>query len=245
MIFNNHKIHPDFDELREWVEEVQRQDFRIDWCDARDQKGHEEAQRYASPDDFFRDTLVFCYQNIGLLGQGIHRPYLANLLAQSADKGRLTVLDYGAGGGAIGLALHALGYQVSFADVAGKSLAFLRWRLKRRGLRLPVYNLSLPEDTERIPWHDAVVCFDVIEHLRPKQQRELLTRLGQIGGVSFVNLIRGDGTELDGLHFEVNAEELTDYISLKYPCVWKDYYPDAAGVFRQRLLMFGMSVRLE
>src|SRR3990167_9698304 len=107
------ELHPDFYELAEYL----GPQMRFEWCDAQDIKGHNEAGRDKTNEDFVRQTHVFLYQNIGLMEQGIHRPYIAHLLGLAADLGPSTVLEAGPAAGQLGLALHTLGFAVSFADI--------------------------------------------------------------------------------------------------------------------------------
>ena len=71
------------------------------------------------------------------------------------------VLDYGCGIGSDGLALLEAGYEVEFADFDNPSTAYLRWRLARRELSAPIYDL----DVEVPGGFDAAYAFDVIEHV--------------------------------------------------------------------------------
>ena len=234
-------VHPDFYELQRYL----GISFNLNWCNALDKKGEEEANsdKYTDSDEFSRRTLVYCYQNIGLQFAGIHRAYIAKILENSAGRGPLTLIDVGAGGGQVGLAFHTLGFNVSFADIYGQSLLWLLWRLKERRLELPVYVLDEPFE-EKVPKSDVAICFDVIEHIKPEEQTKFLSRLANMGNAVFVNLIRGDGTELPGLHSAVDADYLTEYCLEHWPCWAKDYYPNDEGVFRQRLLIYGAGVTL-
>ena len=224
-------LHADFLELHSYLGRA----FNINWCNASDAKGKEEANsgKYKDNEDLIQNTMVFAYQNIGLMTQGIHRPYLAKLLECTADMPS-SVLDYGAGGGQVGLALHALGYRVSFADLHSQSLMFLMWRLRERKLDLPVFMIN---SGTTIPHHDIVICFDVIEHCDPDTQLEIIHKVSNLGSSVFMNLIRGSGNEIPGLHFEVDIDKITDYVSANWKCWWKDYYDG-----RQRLLIFGDGV---
>ena len=226
-------IHPDFFELQRYL----GPQFNLNWCNASDTKGKEDANsgRYTGNENFIRNTMVFCYQDIGLATQHIHNPYIAKLLECTSDM-QCSILDYGAGGGQIGLALHTLGYRVSFADLYSQSLMFLIWRLQERKLDLPVFMIS---DDAIIPHHDMVVCFDVIEHCNPDTQMTVIHKTAELGSSVFMNLIRGSGDELSGLHFEVDIDKITDYISANWKCWWKDYYDG-----RQRLLIFGDGVNI-
>ena len=233
----NHLIHPDFLELSDYL----GSSFNYNWCNASDEKGHEDAKsgKYVDNSAFVRNTPVFAYQSIGLAVQGIHRPYIARILELSADKGPVSLIEVGAGGGQLGLAFHTMGFDVSFADLYSLSQNFLLWRLRQRHLNLPVYVLDM-EDM-KIPKHDVAVCFDVIEHCNPDEQVSLIHRCAELGSAVFMNLIRGDGTELDSLHFAVDIPALTEYVNSHWTATWTDYYPDDKGA-RQRLLIYGDGV---
>ena len=233
-------IHEDFYELLRYLGPA----FNLAWCNASDQKGQQDASsgRYATNEEFIRNTLVFAYQSIGLMTYGIHRPYIAKLLELIPNQFPVTVLDYGAGGGQLGLALHTLGFVVSFADMNSQSLNFLQWRLRERRLNLPVYILDMP-DLE-IPHHDVCACFDVIEHCDPDAQLSIIHKCAEIGDTVFVNLIRDDREKSHKLHFPIDMDGLTNYVSANWPTWYQDYYPDDNGVFRQRLLIYGEGVKL-
>lgn len=225
-------IHPDFLELHRYLGPR----FNLNWCTASDQKGEDDANsgNYSDNQDFIRNSIVFVYQSIGLMAQGIHRPYIAKILECTADMGSCSILEYGAGGGQMGLALHTLGYRVSFADLYSQSLLFLLWRLRERRLDLPIYVLG---EGVIIPHHDIVICFDVIEHCELQMQLDILDKLAEIGSGVFVNLIRGDGGENPGLHFEVDVEKLTEHVCQRHKCWFGDYYEG-----KQRLLIYGDAV---
>ncbi len=231
-------IHEDFYELLRYLGPA----FNIAWCNASDKKGQDDASsgRYKTNEEFIRNTLIFAYQSIGLMTYGIHRPYIAKLLELTANKFPLTILEYGAGGGQLGLALHTLGYVVSFADMNSQSLNFLMWRLRERRLNLPVYILDTPN--LEIPRHDVCTCFDVIEHCDPDTQLSIIHKCAEIGETVFMNLIRGNGTELDKLHFAVDVDKITEYVFANWPAWYQDYWLDDDGVFRQRLLIYGDGV---
>jgi 2-polyprenyl-3-methyl-5-hydroxy-6-metoxy-1,4-benzoquinol methylase len=222
--------------------------FILDYCNGLDAKaGQERARGYVDDDDFMRRTTLFCYQNIALPGYGIHRPYIAQILRLTAGKADCTLIDVGAGGGQVGLAFHALGYRVSFADVQSESLTFLMYRLHSRGLDLPVYDLSSGQE---IPMHNIAICFDVLEHIRESERWAAIDGLTKMGEVVFANLVREEesekGTNLvaDGVHYPLDMDEVRDYVVGKYQTRWQDYYPDKNGVPRQRLLVFtGMGVK--
>lgn len=88
-------------------------------------------------------------------------PYLALLGRRIPPPAR--VLDLGCGIGSDGLALAQAGYDVTFADFANPSTAYLRWRLAHRGLAAPVHDLDAGTLGGGF---DVAYAFDVIEHVR-------------------------------------------------------------------------------
>ena len=145
----------------------------------------------------------------------------------------MTVLDFGAGGGQTGLALHTLGFRVSFAELYSQSFNWLTWRLHERRLNLPVYCLDMANI--EIPKHDVVICFDVIEHCEPDEQLRLMHQCADYGGTVFMNLISDN--KHDKLHFPVDVKALTQYANDNWPTWAKDYYEG-----KQRLLIYGEGV---
>lgn len=231
--------HPSFRELADFL----GPDFDRSMCNCFDEKGAVEAKAYATPEEFIRNTMLFAYQSIGLATQGIHRPYHSVVLLATADMPAPTLIDVGAGSGEDALLFHHAGFMVSVADIYGRTFSFLDWRMRRHGID-KIYVWDSPVG-EKIPEHDVAICYDVLEHLNPEQQRKLIDALCLVGKSVFVNLIRADES-MDGLHFPVDFEDLTNYVVEKYPDkVWyKDFYPDEKG-FRQRLLAFGENVTCE
>lgn len=114
-----------------------------------------------SPDEvaFYRSSQAYLYDLTMFAVWGTKEPYLA-ALQRLLPRGS-TVLDYGCGIGSDGLRLAERGYQVSFADFDNPSTAYLKWRLERRGLAGEVFDV----ETSVPGGFDAVVSFDVIEHV--------------------------------------------------------------------------------
>ncbi|MGI8633469.1 MAG: class I SAM-dependent methyltransferase [Solirubrobacterales bacterium] len=90
---------------------------------------------------------------------GTKTPYLGELTSKLPPGAR--ILDYGCGIGSDGLALLEAGYEVEFADFDNPSTRYLRWRLARRGLDVPVHDL----DAGVPGGFDGAYAFDVLEHL--------------------------------------------------------------------------------
>jgi SAM-dependent methyltransferase len=108
---------------------------------------------------FYRTSSAYLYNLAAFAMTGTKMPYLRELVRHLQPGSR--VLDYGCGIGSDGLVLLAAGYRVEFADFDNPSTAYLRWRLKRRGIEAPVHDL----DREVPAGFDAAYAFDVIEHV--------------------------------------------------------------------------------
>jgi SAM-dependent methyltransferase len=96
------------------------------------------------------------------------------------------VLDFGAGIATASLEFARAGYQVTIADVPGKTLGFARHRFQRRGLSCSV--IEVTSDVPSLPMgFDVVISFDVLEHI-PNAERILrrLVRSLRIGGVALI-----------------------------------------------------------
>ncbi len=157
--------------------------------------GHEGAvdrERESAPDEetFYRTSRNYLYDLTVFAMSQTKAPYLAELRAAVGPGARL--LDWGCGIGADGLRLLAGGHVVAFADFANPSAEFLRWRLARRGVDAPVYDL----DRDLIPGgFDCAYSFDVIEHV--EDPFAFLAELESRAGLVAVNLLEEDEEDTD------------------------------------------------
>jgi SAM-dependent methyltransferase len=108
---------------------------------------------------FYRESRAYLYNLTAFAMTGTKLPYLEALTRRIPAGAR--VLDYGCGIGSDGLLLLEAGYRVEFADFDNPSTEYLRRRLERRGLDVPVHDL----DAEVPRGFDAAYAFDVIEHV--------------------------------------------------------------------------------
>lgn len=146
-----------------------------------------DREEEAAPDEatFYRTSRMYLYDLTAFAMAGTKRPYFADLRAVVPPGSH--VLDYGCGIGSDGLRLLAAGYRVSFADFANPSTEYLRWRLARRGVDAPVYDL----DGDDIPTgFDAAYSIDVIEHV--DDPFAFLAELERRAGVVMVNFLEED-----------------------------------------------------
>lgn len=211
--------------------------FRPDWCTSDDRIVLDEFARYPSAEAFYRESDVYLYHLLGYWLEGYKRPAHAWLL-QSTGNVRCSVLDYGCGIGCDGLWFLDAGYDVSFADMEGPSLAFLRWRLAQRFYYgSPVYTLPLMQP---IPHHTIIWCMDVLEHLPSAEHRDFLAHLATLGRFVLMNLI--DDKAADGtVHHPVDVEGLTAFLREQGSLVYQDHYVSRTGN-RTRFVCYGQDV---
>jgi GT2 family glycosyltransferase len=133
-------------------------DFDLDLLWNHEHAVDDEERRAPDEKQFYRTSEMYLYDLTAFAMAGTKRPYLAAL--RRCVPATASLLDYGCGIGSDGLRLISSGYPVAFADFDNPSTRYLRWRLERRGLDAPVYNVE-----EDVPGgFDAVYAFDVIEH---------------------------------------------------------------------------------
>jgi SAM-dependent methyltransferase len=150
----------------------------------------------------YRTSTAYLYNLTAFAMSGTKIPYLRALTSRLAPGASL--LDYGCGIGSDGLLLLEAGYRVAFADFDNPSTRYLRWRLDRRGLRAPVYDL----DRDPVPGgFDAAYAFDVIEHV--DDPKRLLSEMEARAHVIAVNLLEEDPADTR-LHRQLPIRELID-----------------------------------
>ncbi len=155
-----------------------------------------EYARVGDEQRFYRSSEGYLYNLTAFAITGTKLPYLRELTRLVRPGARL--LDYGCGIGSDGLALLEAGYEVEFAEFDNPSVAYLRWRLERRGLEAPVHDL----DRDVPGGFDAVYAFDVIEHVA--DPFAFLAELERRGRLVVVNLLEPASEEAEQpLHREL------------------------------------------
>lgn len=147
---------------------------------------------------FYRTSRGYLYNLTAFAMTGTKLPYLRALCRLIPPRSR--VLDYGCGIGSDGLALAEAGFEVEFADFDNPSTAYLRWRLRSRGLDAPVHDLD-----RGVPGgFDAAFAFDVIEHV--PDAGAFLAQMEERAELVEVNLLEEDHDQ--PLHHPLSVGEL-------------------------------------
>ena len=173
------------------LEELQR--YLGDSYDHSRLEGHESAvleEHAGAADDaeLYRTSEAYLYDLTVFAMSGTKLPYMRDLTELVPPPAHL--LDYGCGIGSDGLRLIEAGYRVSFADFDNPSTRYLRWRLAQRGIDAEVYDLDAAPPPSG---HDAVYCFDVIEHVPdPFEFLDLLERTADLVCVNFLREVEDD-----------------------------------------------------
>lgn len=167
----------------------------------------EELARVGDELTLYRTSQMYLYNLTAFAMSRTKEPYLYNLTDLVAPGSR--VLDYGCGIGSDGLLLLEAGYEVGFADFANPSTEYLRWRLRKRGLEAPIYDLdSAPPG----PGWDAAYSFDVIEHV--DDPFGFLANLERLAGLVVVNFLEPLPEEPD-VHHELPIPALLDHAAAR------------------------------
>jgi SAM-dependent methyltransferase len=176
----------------------------------------EELEALGDEATLYRHSRMYLYNLTVFAMSRTKEPYLRELTDLVPAGAR--VLDYGCGIGSDGLLLLEAGYDVGFADYANPSTEYLRWRLRRRGLDAPIYDLdSAPPP----PGWDAVYAFDVIEHVDdPFTFLATLERLGRLVAVNFLAPL----AEERAVHHELPIDRLLAHVSTRSLRRYRRYY---------------------
>jgi SAM-dependent methyltransferase len=161
-----------------------------------------EVTETGDEDKLYRTSKAYLYDLTVFAASGTKLPYLDALTSIVSPGAR--ILDYGCGIGSDGLMLLEAGYRVEFADFDNPSMAYLRWRLERRGLEAPVHDL----DGDVPGGFDAAYSFDVIEHV--PDPYPFLREMERRAGLVEVNLLEFEPHE-QPLHYELPIRDLLVY----------------------------------
>lgn len=187
------KLASEWQELKEYLD-TKGIEFNESLTTGRDFLVEDEAATFKTPEQFYKRGWMYLYHLTAFDLDQWKTPYFQYLHEQIMP---CDVLDYGCGIGADGLRLMRRKFTPSFADYKSRCTDYLRWRLKRRGLDLKVYDIEKDE----IPRHDLLVSFDVIEHVEDVEA--YLRRVAVLGRTVAFNMPEGESRST--LHYEVDV----------------------------------------
>jgi SAM-dependent methyltransferase len=213
----------DLAELKEYLGDDYDQGRMERW----DSAIEEEFEQLGDEAALYRTSQAYLYDLTVFAMSGIKLPYLSLLRRHVPSGGR--ILDYGCGIGADGLRLLEDGYDVAFADFDNPSTQFLRWRLERRGLQAPVYDIERDE----IPaGFDATFAFDVIEHV--DDPFAFVGRMESLARLVAVNLLESLPEEAENpLHRDLPITELLARAAARAPFAYERHHK------RSHLVIYG------
>jgi GT2 family glycosyltransferase/SAM-dependent methyltransferase len=174
---------------------------------------------------FYRTSEIYLYDLTAFAMSGTKDPYrrlLRSLLAPGAS-----VLDYGCGIGSDGLRLLEAGYRAEFADFANPSVAYLRWRLARRGLTAAIHDL----DGDVPGGYDAAFAFDVIEHV--DDPLAFLAELEARASLVMVNLLEPVAGDTP-LHHQLPIRALLDHATRRGLVRYRRYHDGRSHLIAYR-----------
>jgi SAM-dependent methyltransferase len=167
----------DEEELREYLGAAYDHARLVRW-----QEQLEEEAAGVDEATLYRTSEAYLYNLTAFAMTGTKAPYLDVVRALVPPGG--SILDFGCGIGSDGLVLLEEGYRVAFADFDNPSVAYLRWRLERRGLAADVLDL----DAGALPGgFDLAFAFDVLEHA--SSWEDVLARMEACAALVCVNAL--------------------------------------------------------
>lgn len=154
-----------------------------------------EAWRMAQPSTpeeirrFYEDTDLYLWELTNWVGSANYERYwhiVERLITRFPPWQYPRVIDYGSGVGAVALRLAEAGYQVTLADVPGKTLEYAQFRMRRRGY--PFETVRVVDERPKLPHdYDIFISFDVFEHIpQPDHLLLHLMRWLRPGGVAAI-----------------------------------------------------------
>ena len=159
-----------------------------------------------NPDEikaFYKETENYIFELAGW-HKSPQRKQLTRMAVRVCEQSKLhTILDFGCGIGQDGISLAKAGFKVTLSDLPGKTFDFAKWRVKERGT-----NISFANSDELAEKYDAILCFDVLEHLwEPEKTVEYLHEHLKDDGILLVT-VNFRHNDIHPMHLEKNEKYL-------------------------------------
>lgn len=125
-----------------------------------------------------------------------HGAVIDFLLRNYPANSHAKVLDFGSGVGSDAIRFSEKGYEITFADIPGKTAEFAKYRFKKRNINARF--IPIVSDTIRLKErYDIIICFDVLEHIcNPiKILSNLVKHLTDKGVIAIINCPSDDDGE--------------------------------------------------
>ena len=90
-----------------------------------------------------------------------------------------TVLDFGCGIGQNAIMLAREGFNVTLADLDSKTLDFAEFRFRQHNIPHKVWKTDVMDRPPK-KTYDAILCFDVLEHLPKEEMRKVIEKLAKL-----------------------------------------------------------------
>jgi SAM-dependent methyltransferase len=113
-------------------------------------------------DNFYIETDAYIYELMAA-NHIVQTLYSYHVLAEKMKKLKIrTILDYGAGAATLSILFKNLNYDVDYADLPGKLFDFAKWRIGKRKLDIPMFDLKKDKIRKK---YDCIICTEVFEHV--------------------------------------------------------------------------------
>ena len=154
---------------------------------------------------FYKETENYIFE-LACWHRSPQRKYLTNMAVDICKQSKLRkILDFGCGIGQDGISFAKVGFKVTLSDLPGKTFGFAKWRAEKRGL-----NIDFVNSDELAEEYDAILCFDVLEHLlEPEQTVKYLYKHLKDHGILLVT-VNFKHSEIHPMHLERNEMYLGD-----------------------------------
>lgn len=191
------------DEARKRLESYRLEHFAAAWKKA-NPKTEQDIRRFYAETDLYVWELTNWHSSSEYR---FYRDLLETLASIAPPHTHPRLLDYGSGIGTAASLMAARGYQVSIADVPGKTFEYAQHRLRREAHEIKAIPIESSQPP-RLGSFDVIVCFDVLEHVpNPDRVLHSLSRALRKGGYAAIVATFYDPSGHHPHHLEENIKK--------------------------------------